>query len=236
MLYSTDNKGYYPPSFDGGSWNIMYGKVRDIMASSYNIGDGGIFYCPDYVHQAYKDPTAKSNSVQVAQKDNDWYNSIKVMDIEMYLVGYALFTYPMHSANNIDPWKIGGTPWIVNDGIMSPECSWAFFEDAASEPQDKGRIPAIKSTESGRTIKEPTRGVVTIKYTPASNPLLFDECMSTVGKGRTDVFTREGTRHFQSAKEGPYGLNTLYLDGHTEKNKKPRVFRNMGSAGYKRWY
>lgn len=205
LLYAQDYEDVLPPSYGSGNWNAFYDFTRDALAT-YNVGDGKIFYCPDY----------KSSVADPWNTPSGPYNNRYI-----YYMGYQLFTDVIRADR--DPLKY---PWELANGVGGRPLSW-HYHILSADPTLRNIIPVRKTTD--RTAQAFIWGkLYKVKITPTQAPMAFDQVLSR--DGDFGVYP-DDTVHKNGHKCN--GLNAVFLDGHVDwhKGRELKILRNYGSYG-----
>ena len=227
--YADDYDGVLPASSGSITWNFVWDFLHDDM-DRRDVGDGKIFYCPDY-KPVYQDDQGR---------DYDWHNrsywgdglaDIGEVHVYGYFTGYDFFTTV--ALNLTDP-ILREKPWQASDGIQGG-LSWQYCWTVADAVlQDI--IPAWTNTERSHTVNV-GGNIRRISVSPDSTPMAFDQAMST-GTRSDYQFDQDFVRHFNPGKAFPEVINSVYLDGHVYGRMADEigVLRNLGGWNLHHWY
>lgn len=218
-MYAHDMDGYFPPSWSGGSWNIIFDFTKFHFDRRKQGGD--IFMCPTYegVINADNGRPTGWNNMQRSTQGNRLGQSI---EREWVITGYSFWT-------NIicDPYK------RENDGRISLNC-WLPIREATAlteGPDGPGSwaealvdgwssgfrlLPWMnKSTDMSARVRKEYGSTewMTRKFSPSQARMAWDQVsFSRVDYGPTG-FSPKNVRHY---RDGPTGANVLYGDGHIQ--------------------
>jgi len=208
LSYANDSNDVLPLSSGGGSWNRVWDFLRDEL-NRIDVSDGKIFYCPDFAASA-----------------GNWHRPVSLGTHSVYNVGYDLFTNSRYFPTN-DPYK--DVPWQFADSD-SPvsRLSWSYAFRSTPSKAMQSIIPAAKTTEREHRVRQWSDPPTRISIIPEQTPMILDTTYSTDWK-----FEKGNCRHLNTAKEEPYAINAVYLDGHAYGRGalEIEVLRDMGLYG-----
>ena len=228
ISYANDYNEFFPPIT---SWGQIWPFLHDEL-DRRDVADGKVFYCSDF------EPGTNSKT----GKPNDWHNKNAN---KLYSVGYNLFTTVVWCGNNYagGPDHPDNAPWRASDGMggWNKYLSWIYHFRYSSKELEH-IIPPWKVTERSHMVNiwyGPEKKIVI----PEETPMAFDAAVAdsdSIPLTFLDIaddfftFTKYSTRHFNSAKGIPLGINAVYMDGHVEKRsgEDARILRYDSGPWY----
>jgi len=227
-MYADDNSDYYPPRFNTGGFNYVMKFLHDEL-DEIDVSDGKVFYCSDYVYK--KDP--------LTGLLRDWYNPYHPVSFAaewVYEIGYDTFTHVIHIKDTVvSALHENNLPWVICDGVSpAPWCSWDYAY-WCSDPEYLNIIPPVRTSERNHTVSDNSgTSRKRINIIPERTPILFDEAWSL----RPDMdFDKNRCRHYNANTGKPYGVQAVYMDGHTlsRSPEEIAVLRYKGPHG-QHWF
>ena len=224
LSYADDYEDALPPQINS-AWTSIIDFMHDEL-DNRDVNNGEIFYCPDSVMPINPE----------TGQPYDWYNSQAggfTGIYKWYATGYNIFTNVLQWKEwALPPEAPENIPWVNADGAEDyGGGSWHYYWRAA-DPEYQDIIPVAESTEREHVTNiwsDYKRHIII----PAAAPMIFDQVVSFFAFPDSFIFSKENCNHINPAKETPYCLNAVYLDGHVSSHgaDEMAVLRNRNPYG-----
>jgi prepilin-type processing-associated H-X9-DG protein len=218
-MYANDHQDYFPPSYAGGTWSIIFDFTKSYFDKRRLGGD--IFMCPTFksnINPANGLPYGWNNMQQTTQTNWGAGGPSQSVTAEWVVTGYSFWTniicYPYYQESG---GEVSLRCWLpireytATTGL-APSWAEALVDGWSSSFQ---LVPWMnKTTDTSaqvRTGNYLTGPWKTRRFTPAEARIAWDKvALDRVTYGAPG-YDPEIVRHY---RDGPTGANVLYGDGH----------------------